>query len=234
MNWQYFGMHRPGGYAEYVAVPERCCLPLPENISDTDAACLGVAGLTALHALEEAQVAHGDTVLVWGATGGMGAFLLQLARHRGARVIATTRRPEYAELLSQWGADWVLPTLPPEAASHAVLQRFPDGVDVVIDYVGPATFPSSLSLLRKGGRLVLCGILTGRESPLSLHQTYLRHLSIHGVYLGRRSELEALVELVSRALVRPHCAGVYPLSEAARLHSALERGELVGKTVLIP
>lgn len=234
VNWQYFGMHRAGGYAEYVTVPERCCLPLPDTVSDADAACLPVAGLTAEHVLAVAQLQPGDRLLVWGATGGIGTFLLQRARQLGAFVIATTRRQEYAELLVRWGADWILPTLPPEAVAEAVRERFPEGLDVVLDYVGPLTFPVSFALLRKGGRLVFCGILTGRESVLSLHQAYLRHLSLHGVYLGRIQELRQLLERVAAGELRPHIGGVYPLSEAARVHQLLESGQLVGKAVLMP
>ncbi|MCS7176972.1 MAG: alcohol dehydrogenase catalytic domain-containing protein [Candidatus Kapabacteria bacterium] len=234
LRWQYFGMHRAGGYAEYVAVPERCCIPLPEHLSDVEAACLGVAGLTAYHAIEAAGVSEGSILLVWGATGGMGTFLLQLARHRGAYVIATTRRMEQAELLHSWGADWVLPTLPPEAVLQAVQERFPEGIDAVIDYVGPATFPISFALLRKGGRLIFCGILTGRETTLSIHQTYLRHVSLHGIYLGTRAELQALIGLVTDGIVRPYVAGVHPLSEAPLLHQRMEAGAIVGKTVMVP
>lgn len=234
VNWQYFGMHRAGGYAEYVAVPERCCLVLPESVSDPDAACLPVAGLTAEHALAVAQLQPGERLLVWGATGGMGAFVLQRARQQGAFVIATTRRMEHAELLSRWGADWVLPTHPPEAVAEAVRERFPEGLDVVLDYVGPLTFPTSFGLLRKGGRLLFCGILTGRETVLSLHQGYLRHVSLHGVYLGRLEELHRLVALVAAGELRPYIGGVYPLSEAARVHQLLESGQLLGKAVLMP
>lgn len=234
LNWQYFGMHRAGGYAEYVAVPVRCCIPLPESLSDLEAACLGVAGLTAYHAIQVSGLSAGESVLIWGATGGMGAFLLQLARQRGATVIATTRRMEHAELLSSWGAEVVLPTSPAEAVAQRLRALFPDGVDVVIDYIGPQTFPTSFSLLRKGGRMILCGILTGRETVLSVHQTYLRHLSLQGIYLGTRAELEALVALVAQGAIRPHIAAVYPLSEAARAHAELEESKTVGKLLLIP
>lgn len=234
-NWQYIGMHRAGGYAEYVAVPARCCIPLPDTLSDSVAACLGVAGLTAYHALEVARVGPGDVVVVWGATGGMGTFLLQLARHRGATVIATTRRhPEHHELLRSWGADTVVPSSPPEAAVRAILERFPEGVDVVIDYVGAATLPSSLSLLRKGGCAVLCGMLTGREVLVNIHSLYLRHICLQGIYLGSRAEFTSLLDLVASGVVRPFIYGVYPLSEAAALHRQMEDTGLQGKAVLLP
>lgn len=234
-NWQYIGMHRAGGYAEYVAVPERCCIPLPDSIADAEAASLGVAGLTAYHALEAAAIRPGDSVLVWGATGGMGSFLVQLAHHRGARVIATTRTPErYAELLTSWGAEWVLPTVPPEATAQAIREAFPEGIDAVIESIGAATFTASLTTLRKGGRLVFCGILTGREVLLNIHQTYLRHLSLHGIYLGTRAELQELIYLTASGNLRPAVAYVYPLSEAASAHRALESGGVGGKLVLMP
>ncbi len=234
-NWQYFGMHRAGGYAELVTVPERCCIRLPDGVDTAEAACLPVAGLTAFHALVSvAKLEPGETLLLWGASGGVGNFAIQLAKLQGARVIATTRRPaELSSVLQQWGADVVLPH-DPDTVAEAVRQLAPDGVDVVLDYVGPATFPHSWALLRKGGRLLLCGILTGREAQLSLHLTYLRHLSIHGVYLGTRAELEQLLQLLESGRLRPAIAERLPLAQAARAHELMESSQHVGKLVLLP
>ncbi len=194
-----------------------------------------IAGLTAFHALiSAAQLQPGETLLLWGASGGMGNFAIQLARLLGARVIATTRRyPQLEATLLEWGAELVLPH-DPEAVSAKLRQVLPDGVDVVLDYVGPSTFPHSLALLRKGGRVVLCGILTGREAVLSLHQTYLRHLSIYGVYLGTRTELERLLALLAAGQLRAAIAERLPLSEAVHAHRLMESSQHVGKVVLLP
>jgi len=234
-NWQYFGMHRAGGYAELVTVPERCCIRLPDGVDAAEAACLPVAGLTAFHALVSVgKLEPGETLLLWGASGGVGNFAIQLAKLQGARVLATTRRPaELSSVLQQWGADVVLPH-DPDAVAEAVRQLAPDGVDVVLDYVGPATFSHSWALLRKGGRLLLCGILTGRQAQLSLHLTYLRHLSIHGIYLGTRAELEQLLQLLESGRLRPAIAERLPLAQAARAHELMESSQHVGKLVLLP
>ncbi len=235
VNWQYFGMHRAGSYAEYVAVPARCCIELPENVDFAEAACLPIAGLTAFHALVSvAQLQPGETLLLWGASGGMGNFAIQLAKLQGAQVIATTRRyPQLEATLSEWGADLVLPH-DLDVVSAKLRELLPDGVDVVLDYVGPSTFPSSFALLRKGGRVVLCGILTGRESMLSLHQTYLRHLTIYGIYLGTLTELKQLLELLAMGQLRPAIAERLPLSEAVHAHRLMESSQHVGKLILLP
>jgi NADPH:quinone reductase-like Zn-dependent oxidoreductase len=232
-RYQFFGMHRTGGYSSVVNVPKDNLVKLPDSLSEADAACLGVAGLTALHALNEAKNHHRSRgwVMIWGATGGLGAFAIQLAKLRGLRVIATSRTEVHFQALRELGADEVLLTDDPELPKK-IRKLTGAGVDQVIDYVGPATFPRSLEVLRKGGVVTLCGILTGKEAPFSLHQTYFRHLSVQGVYLGKREEFEELLGLAASGKVRVPIAREFPASKGAEAHAYFLGQRPVGKVVL--
>lgn len=232
LNWKYFGLHRHGGYAEYVTAPADSVLPMPEHLSFEGATALGVAGLTAYHAVvTSGKLQRGQTFMIWGGSGGVGTVAVQLAKHLGATVIATVGKDEKKETLKDLGADLVFNHYQENVAAE-VHKQFPVGVDLLIDYVGPATFPKSFDLLKKGGQMLLCGILTGRETTLSIHQTYLRHLSIKGVYLGTKEEMQQLMQLSSAGHVRPVIGTTLPLREAARAQEMMVKGEHLGKIVL--
>jgi len=232
MHFQYFGMHRPGGFAEFVTVPADNLCRIPDALDFATAASAGVAGITALHALREnTNLRRGDTILVWGATGGVGVFLIQLARAAGINVIATTRREEAVDALRQLGASHVF-TGSPEAIAEQVRAVCPAGVDQVIDYVGPATFTTSHQLLKRGGTLTLCGILTGIETPLSIHQTYFRHLRIQGIFLGTRDEYDELLGMLSRNALDIPLAARVSLEHAADALQAFSSDGHLGKVVV--
>lgn len=231
-RFQYFGMHRPGGYAEYVRVPARSLARMPAGLDFAAAAGGGVAGLTALHALRQVpRLGPGRVVLIWGATGGVGVLAIQLAKAMGAEVIATTRNPAAAGTLRRLGADYVLSSDPTEVGDR-VRALYPSGVDAVLDYVGPATFATSHRLAKKGGTVLLCGILTGTEAPLSLHQTYLRHVRVQGVYLGTRDEYGELLGRLAGGELTVPIADRYPLERGREALARFGRESHLGKIVL--
>jgi NADPH:quinone reductase-like Zn-dependent oxidoreductase len=235
LNWQYFGLHRHGAYAEYVRVPEESVIPLPEGLSFEEAATLPVAGLTAYHALVTVgKLKAGETVLIWGGSGGVGTFAVQIAKQLGARVIATVGSDEKCAKVEALGADLVLNHHHDDV--EPAVREFTEGLGVaaVLDYVGPQTFAKSFQLLQKGGRLLLCGKLTGMDVQLSVHQTYLRHLSILGLYLGEKHELERLLRWMLEGKIRPVIDRVMPLEEAPQAQRLMESGRHVGKIVLVP
>lgn len=235
LQWKYFGLHVDGSYAEYISVPEENLMRLPAGISFEEAATLPVAGLTAYHALVTVgKVQPGETVLIWGGSGGLGTFAIQIAHLLGARVIATVGKDEKRKRVESLGADLVLNHHSDDVVSIASEFVRGRGVEVVLDSVGAQTFPKGFQLLQKGGRLLLCGKLTGLDVPLSLHQTYLRHLSILGLYLGEKHELEALLSWVEERKIKPIIDRIFPLKEAAEAQRVMASAEHVGKLVLIP
>ena len=234
-DWQYFGLHRHGSYAEYVRVPVESLVRLPDDLSFETAATLPVAGLTAYHALATVgRLALGETALVWGGSGGLGTFAVQIARHLGARVIATVGDDDKRTKLEALGPDLIVNHHTDDVESAVRDVTDGHGVDLVLDSVGAQTFPTGFGLLQKGGRILLCGKMTGRDVELSLHLTYLRHISIHGLYLGEKRELEALLELVQDDVVRPVVDRRFPLDEAADAQRALQVGDRFGKLLLLP
>lgn len=235
LQWKYFGLHVDGSYAEYISVPEENVIRLPNGISFEEAATLPVAGLTAYHALVTVgKVQRGETVLIWGGSGGLGTFAVQIAHLLGARVIATVGKDEKRKRVESRGADLVLNHHTDDVVSMASEFVRGRGVEVILDSVGAQTFPKGFQLLQKGGRLLLCGKLTGFDVPLSLHQTYLRHLSILGLYLGEKHELEELLRWLQDGKIRPIVDRTFELKDAPEAHRVMAAGEYVGKLVLIP
>lgn len=235
LNWQYFGLHRNGSYAEYVALPEESLISLPDNVSFEAAATLPVAGLTAYHALVTVgQLKQDEVLFIWGGSGGLGTFSIQIAKRLGARVIATVGREEKREALHKLGADHIFNHHTDDIVGAVRAVTGGAGVDAVLDSVGAETFPKSFQLLKKGGRLLLCGKLTGLDVTLSLHQTYLRHLSILGLYLGEKHELETLLSWVAEGKIKPIIHRTFALKDAAEAQRMMAAGEHIGKLVLKP
>ena len=231
-GWKFFGMHLPGGYAEYVAIPETALYKLPDNVSYEKASTLPTAGLTAIHAIDTvANLKKGDTFLVWGGSGGVGTFAIQLAKERGATVITTTSTEEKAQKLKEIGADYVY-MRDDENIVEKIKENFPGGLDVVLDYVGPTTFDKSFSLLRNDGQILFCGMITGREVNLNIQQMYFRHLNVRGLFLGNPKNMLDLIKLLADGKIDPYVDSVYDISNAKEAQKHFESGNYIGKIVL--
>lgn len=231
-GWKYYGMHTKGSYAEFVAVPEENLYVIADNVSFEEACTLPIAGLTAYHAINTVSgLNSNDIFFIWGGSSGLGSFAIQLAKNIGARVIATVGNKAKRDTVLSFGADYVFNHHEDDVVSE-VRKLFSDGVDVVLDFVGPATFERSSALLRKGGRMLICGMLTGREVNFNIQQFYLRHLNISGLYLGSLQEFRNLVNLLNEGQIRPHIDQVFELKDADKAHRYMESGQHVGKIVL--
>ena len=231
-GWKFFGMQIPGGYAEYVAIPESSLYKIPDNVSYEKASTLPTAGLTAIHAIDTiANLQKGDTFLVWGGSGGLGSFAVQLAKQRGAIVITTTSTEEKAEKLRQMGADYVY-MRDDEQIVEKIKANFPGGLDAVLDYVGPTTFDKSFSLLRNDGRIMFCGMITGREVSVNIQQMYFRHLNINGLFLGNPKNMQDLIDLLAEGKIDPIIDTTYDISQAKEAQKHFESGDYIGKIVL--
>jgi len=235
-SWKYYGMHIPGSYAEYVSVPESSLIRLPDNILFEEAACLPVAGLTAYHAvITIGQLQMGDTFFIWGGTSGLGNIAIQLAQNIGADIFTTAGHEHKIKYLHELDIDHVFNHYNAINIEDEVIKLTNGhGIDVLLDYVGPHAFDKNFKMVKKGSKILFCGILTGRETNVNLHQMYLRHISLLGLYLGEKRELEELVKLVSEKKVVPHIGETLSLKDAAKGHQLIEEGKVIGKVVLIP
>lgn len=216
----------PGTFAEYIAVPERNLVPVPEAIPDEVAACLPITWGTAYRMLfTRAGVRPGDRVLVQGGSGGVSAAAIWLAARAGARVYATARTPEKRAYAESFGARAVEPGA-----------RLPERVDVVVDTVGEATWGHSLRCLRPGGTVVTCGATTGGAPDPELHRVFFQQLRVIGSTACTLGELGALLRFVDGAGPLPATVvdRVLPLTEIRAGFAALAAGERLGKIIVTP
>jgi putative PIG3 family NAD(P)H quinone oxidoreductase len=228
-----------GGHAERVAVPEGQVMPLPAALSFTEGAAIPEAGLTAWSNLvAEAGASPGESVLVSGATGGVGSFAVQVAHGLGTRVFATGRD---AERLARLPAG--MPLLDDEELAERIAAETEGrGVDVILDLVGGRRLRDRLALLAPGGRLVLVGLMGGASAEVDASRILRRRLRIVGSLLRPRPRAEkallvsgfagfALPRLEDGRL-RPLIAGTFPFERLADAYAALAAGGLVGKVVV--
>jgi NADPH:quinone reductase-like Zn-dependent oxidoreductase len=232
-RFDVLGLQSDGGYAQYVSIPLRNLIPLPDRIGFEEAAAFPLTFLTAWHMLAIAKVAPGDTVLVLAGGSGVGQAAIQVARALGARVFATSA-PDKMERTRELGAEMVFNHYVGDFGREARARTAGRGVDVVVEHVGEATWDRSVRALANGGRLVTCGATTGPKAALDLRHLFARQLSLLGSYMGSRDELLAVSKLFDEGRLRPAIDIVLPLSAASEAHSRLESGQQFGKIVLIP
>ena len=232
VRYDVLGLNSDGGYAELVSVPAENLIPIPDRIDFVSAAAFPLTFLTAWHMLvTRAGVRDGDVVLVLAGGSGVGQAAIQLARHFGARVFATSA-PEKADRTRALGAEAVFDHYAADFAKE--IKRVTDGhgADVVIEHVGEATWERSVRALAYGGRLVTCGATTGFAATLDLRHLFARQLSLLGSYMGRFSELSEAAPLLFDGRVKPVIDKVFPLAEAAEAQRRLEQRGQFGKIVL--
>lgn len=232
-----------GGYAQRVAVPDSWLVPIPEEVTDDQAASLLLQGLTA-HALVHrcAHLEPGETVVVQGAAGGTGLLAVQLAKRAGGRVIGLASTEEKRELAARLGADATVDSRA-EDLGAAVLEAN-DGreVDVVLEMTGGSSFEQSLRTLAPLGRIVVFGIASRERNEVSTGHLLRHSRSVIGFWLmhllGRRDEVGVMIgdlfAAVASGDLEVVVGGVYPLSEARRAHEELAGRRTSGKLLLDP
>jgi NADPH:quinone reductase-like Zn-dependent oxidoreductase len=229
----YFGSERNGGFAEYTAVPAINAVPIHTDLSDPELATFPCAYSTGEYMLTRARLCEGETVLITGASGGVGSGLIQLARVRGASIIAVAGGDKL-EAVEALGADAVIPRDAPDLAA-AVRDAASGGyVDVVADVVGGEDFPVLLDLLARGGRYVTSGAIAGPIVQLDLRTLYLKDLELWGATVMPREVFVNLVKLIEQGKLRPLLAGTFPLEEIREAQTRFLEKRHVGNFVLVP
>ncbi len=231
-----------GGYAECAVVDARHALPIPDGLDFTQAAALPETAFTVFaNVFEGGGLKAGETLLIHGATSGIGVMAIQMAKAAGARVIATSRGAAKAEAARALGADVSL-----DATEHDLAAAIQEagGADVVLDMVGAAYAELNLNALKPGGRWVVIATLTGAKAEIDLMRIMLKRIVLTGSTLRSRpadekARLAAAVEAtvwpwVASGAVRAQVEATFPLAEAAAAHAHLEAGAHVGKVVLLP
>lgn len=233
LEFKILGEHVPGGYAEYVRVPARNVVELPTDFDYVEAAAAPLVYQTAWRMLvTRAKIRPGEDVLILGAGSGVSTAAIQIAKHAGCTVFATSSSDEKLRRAKEIGADVLINhgTMEFDKAVWELTGK--RGVDVIVDHVGQATFGKSLRALARGGRLVFCGATSGPDATFDLRRSYYRGHTILGSTMGSRSEFEEVMKLVFRRKLKPVVDSTYPLGRAREAQQRLEKGEQFGKIVL--
>ncbi len=222
-----------GMLAEEVVLHERAWVKIPSRYSFEQGATLPCAGVTAWHALfEAATVRPGETVLVQGG-GGVSTFALQLARHAGADIIATSSSSEKRGRFEQMGAvttiDYKAEARWGDAARAAAGHG---GVDVVVEVGGAGTFDQSIAALRYGGHMSLLGILAGTQGPINTYAIFHKNIRIRGVYVGSIAMFERLVRVLERSTIDPVIDRIFAFENTRAAYEHLASGAHFGKVVI--
>lgn len=229
------GVHTQGGYAEYVAVPARNLVRLPDELSHEQAAALIAVFPVAWHLLiDRARLRPGETVLVLAAGGSLGVAGLQIAGLAGARVIAAAGAQWKLERARALGAKATV-NYRAVRLSEAVRELTGGrGVDVVFENVSsPELWPESLASLAIRGRLVTCGAHGGGQVRLDMRDFYRRHLAILSAAGGPRAAVDTVVGLVAQKRLTVQIHRTFPLAEAAAAHELVAAGEVFGRVLLM-
>ncbi|HEV2342914.1 MAG TPA: alcohol dehydrogenase catalytic domain-containing protein [Actinocrinis sp.] len=228
-----WGFNVDGGFAEYVCVPARCALPIPEGLSFAEAAVLGCSGTTGVHVVEGiAGVRHGEAVVVIGA-GGVGLAAVQVACAAGATVIAVDPDADSRAAAVGVGAkDALDPGRAPAAQQLRALM--PEGCDVVVDTVGDDATPrQAIAMVRPRGRVVLVGY-TERAASIDVADIVTREVRVYGSVGATLAEARRTFELAAHGLLRPVIADTYPLERVGEALARLRGGRVTGRLVLEP
>ena len=222
------GEHRDGTHAELIAVPETNVFPLDDAISFEVAAAFPLVYETAWRMLvTRARLQAGEWVLIWGIGGGVATAAFETARAIKAKTLVTSGSETKLEQARAWGADLAVPHAEAVAAAKEV-----GGIDLVVETVGEATWKDSLTAVKPGGRVVVCGATSGPNPPAQLHRFWWKQLTIYGSTMGTRDDFLGAYALVRSGRARVHVDSTFPLSEARAAHERLEAGEQLGKIVL--
>jgi NADPH:quinone reductase-like Zn-dependent oxidoreductase len=233
-SYSIIGMGRWGTFAERVAVPAECVFPAPAHLTWEEAAALPLAYLTAWRMLmTRGRLQPGETVLIHGIGGGVALAGLQLAKLVQAHVVVTSSSEEKLGRAKALGADDGINYRDTPDVAKAILQITRGrGVDLALDTTGGATWGINFAGVRRGGRIVHCGVTTGKTAEVDISALYWNHLSVHGSTMGSQDDFRAMLAAVSASKLKPVVDSVHPLERIREATARMERGEQFGKIVL--
>ncbi|MCG7520306.1 alcohol dehydrogenase family protein [Ruegeria sp. Ofav3-42] len=225
----YFGSERDGGFAEYATTLAVNAVPIQSDLSDAELATFSCSYSTAEGMLARANVTDTDTVLVPGASGGVGGALVQLAKRRGARVIALASEAKHADV-AELGPDMILPRAPQNLRAALGNEK----ITVVADVVGGPYWPNLIDILERGGRYTCSGAIAGPMVEFDLRTFYLRDLTFTGSTVIDPQVMRNLVKYIEAGEIKPALAATYPLEELREAQAAFIAKQHTGNIVVTP
>ena len=224
-----------GGNCELIAVPAVNVISIPQSLDFNQAASVPLVFLTAWHMLVgRAGIRSGQTVLVLGAGSGVGIAAIQIAKLFHARVITTAGDEKKLEKARALGADHGINHYQQKISDEVRKITNKEGVDIVVEHVGAATWEESVKSLKPAGTLVTCGATTGPNVGLELRFVYSRQLSLLGSYMGAMGELYEVLAHVFAGRLKPIVDRAFPLKDIRAAHEYMENSQMFGKIVLNP
>ncbi len=224
-----------GGNCELYAAPATNIIPIPDSLDFNQAASVPLVFVTAWHMLVGlAGVRPGQTVLVLGASSGVGIAAIQIAKLFHCRVITTAGDESKLEKGRALGADYGIDHYKQKISDEVRKITNKEGVDIVVEHVGAATWDESVRSLKTGGALVTCGATTGSSVAIDLRHLFARQLRLLGSYMGTMAELHEVLGHVFAGRLRPVVDRAFPLSETRAAHEYLEKSQMFGKVVVNP
>jgi NADPH:quinone reductase-like Zn-dependent oxidoreductase len=224
-----------GGNCELMAIPAVNVIPIPDNLDFDQAASVPLVFTTAWHMLVRlAGIRPGQTVLILGANSGVGIAAIQVAKLFNATVITTAGDPRKIENARELGADHVIDHYKQKISVEVRKLTSREGVDILVEHVGTATWDESLKSMKPGATLVTCGATTGPQAGIDLRFLFARQLSLLGSYMGTMGDLYEVLKHVFSGKLRPVVDRTFPLSEVRAAHEYMEKSQMFGKIVLNP
>lgn len=229
------GEHDHGGLCERIAIDAENLIALPDDVSFEDAAALPIAYGTAWRMMRtRGQVRAGETVLILGASGGVGTACVQIAKNAGATVLACASSAAKLDRLRALGADHLIDYTREDFSARAWELTGRKGCDVIVNYTGGDTWVPSLRALARHGRLLTCGATAGYDPPTDIRYIWRREVNIVGANGWTRTDLEELLEEVRHRRIRPIIDRVFPLEESREAMRIVEDREVFGKVLVRP
>jgi NADPH:quinone reductase-like Zn-dependent oxidoreductase len=229
----FLGSERDGGFAEFVCLPGRNAHPFDGGLTDAELATYPCAYLTAENMLERVRLARGEAVLITGASGGVGSALVQLAKRRGATIVAVagaSKRDRVWEI----GADAVIAREADDLVAEVAKAMGGQALDVVADVVGGPAFPAYLAVLKRGGRYVTSGAIAGPIAELDLRTLYLKDLELIGATITSPETFGNLIRYIEAREVRPLLAATFEFKDIRAAQEEFLKKKFVGNLVLVP
>lgn len=228
------GEHAPGVAAEYVIVPARNVIKLPDHIGFVESAAAGLVYVTAWHSLiVSGKLQAGESVLIVGAGGGVNTASIQIAKLAGCKVYVVGSTAEKCAQAQALGADVTIDRSSVENWSKELFRLTnKQGVDVVVDNVGQATMFDSIRSVKRGGRILIVGNTSGPMFNLDLRYLFSKQISLIGSSMGTTEDFRRVMQMVFDGSLKPAVSTVLPLSDIREGHRLLEEGNVFGKVVV--
>jgi NADPH:quinone reductase-like Zn-dependent oxidoreductase len=222
-----------GGDCELIAVAAASVIPIPDSLDFNQAASVPLVFVTAWHMLVgRAGIRPGQTVLVLGASSGVGIAAIQIAKLFHCRVITTAGDEAKLAKGRELGADYGINHYRQKISEEVRKITNKEGVDIVVEHVGAATWDESVKSLKTGGTLVTCGATTGPNVNIDLRHLFVRQLTLLGSYMGTMGELHEVLKHIFAGRLKPAVDRIFPLAEIRAAHEYLEKSRMFGKVVL--